>query len=231
MPDAFETASPLYAAVVGVAVLAGFAFVPTRRALESVVTLAHELGHAVTALVLGGKVTRLSVRLDASGETLTLVGGRAANLRLALFSLAGYPAPGLLGLLAAWASDSGDHRTFLLVGAVVIGLVLVLWVRNPWGLVVCAAIVVGLWLAATNAADGVTRTVTLAAAWTFTIGGLRASWSVATGRARPRTGLDDALRVAQLSRVVPRGVVTAGFVALSALCLVGTAYLLLRPAP
>ena len=229
MLDRLDTASPLYAGAVGVAVLVAFAFAPSRRAIESVVTLAHELGHAAMALVLGGKVTRLSVRLDASGETLTLVGGRAANLRLALFSLGGYPAPGVVALAAAWAASSADHRTFLLVAAVAIALALILWVRNPWGIAVCLVTVVALWLAATNGTDGVTRTVTLAGAWAFGIGGLRAAWALASGRARPRTGLDDALRVAQLSRVVPRGVVTAGFVVFSALCLAGVALLVLRP--
>jgi hypothetical protein len=211
---AIDTSSPAYAAAVGVAVVVALAFAPLRRAASSVVTLAHELGHAAVALAVGGKVTRVSVRLDASGETLTLVGGKAPNLRLALFALAGYPAPGVVGIVAAWAASTADHRTFLLVSAVIVALVLVLWVRNPWGLLVCVVTVVGLWVVAVNGGEVLARTVTIAAAWTFAIGGLQASWALASGRSRPRTGLDDALRVAQLSRVVPRGVVAAGFVML-----------------
>lgn len=225
----FDTASPLYAGAIGVAVLAAFTVAPTRRAIESLVTLAHELGHASTALVLGGKVSRVSVRLDASGETLTLVGGRAANLRLSLFALAGYPAPGVVGLLAAWAASTEDHRLFLFLAAILIAIALVLWVRNPWGLVVCGATVVGLWLAATEGPDTITRTVTIAAAWAFCLGGVRAAWASFQGRSRPRTGLDDALRVAQLSRVLPRGLISAGFVVFSVACTAGSALLLLRP--
>ena len=202
----------------------------TGRALAHVVTLVHELGHATVGLVLGGRVRRVSIALDASGETLTLVGGRLPHLRLTLFTLAGYPAPGAVGLLAAWAVSTDDHRAFLLVGAVLVAVALTLWVRNLWGIVVFVVSVAVLWLAATAGDDAITRTATIALAWLFVLGGLRSAWYLAQGRARPTTGLNDAQRVAQLTRVLPTGVVAAGFVALSSACVAGSAVLLLRPA-
>ena len=73
----------------------------TGRALAQVVTLVHELGHAAVGLLVGGRVRRVSIALDASGETLTLIGGRHPRTRLSAFTLAGYPAPPLIGLAAA----------------------------------------------------------------------------------------------------------------------------------
>lgn len=223
------TDDPVFAAVVGVAVVALLVAPVTGRALAQVVTLVHELGHAGVGLLVGGRVRRVSIALDASGETLTLIGGRYPRSRLSAFTLAGYPAPPLIGLAAAAAVASEDHRFFLLLGAVLVAVALVLWVRNPWGILVFAVTTVVLWLAATEAADALTRTVAIALAWLFSVGGLRSAWQLTHGSRPSAGGLDDAERVAQLSRVVPRIVVVAGFVLVAAAALAGVAGLLLRP--
>lgn len=223
------TDDPVFAAVLGVAVVALLVAPVTGRALAQVVTLVHELGHASVGLLVGGRVRRVSIALDASGETLTLIGGRYPRLRLSAFTLAGYPAPPLVGVAAAASVASEDHRLFLLLGAVLVAVALVLWVRNPWGLVVFAVTAVVLWLAATEAADAVTRTVAIALAWLFAVGGLRSAWQLTHGPRSGTSGLDDAERVSQLSRVVPRLVVAGAFVLVAGTALAGVALLLLRP--
>lgn len=224
-----STTGPAFAAVAGVVVVALLVTPVTGRALTQVVTLVHELGHAGVGLLVGGRVRRVSIALDASGETLTLIGGRYPRLRLSAFTLAGYPAPPLIGVIAAASVASEDHRLFLLLGAMLVAFALVLWVRNPWGVVVFAATAVVLWLAATEAPDALTRTVTIALAWLFSLGGLRSAWQLIHGP-RARSGsLDDAERAAQLSRVVPRSVVTAFFVVVAAVAVAGVGALLLRP--
>ena len=224
-----STTGPAFAAVVGVVVVALLMAPVTGRALAQVVTLVHELGHAAVGLLVGGRVRRVSISLDASGETLTLIGGRYPRTRLSAFTLAGYPAPPLIGLAAAASVASEDHRFFLLLGAVLVGTALVLWVRNPWGIVVFLVTAVVLWLAATEAADALTRTVAIALAWMFSVGGLRSAWQLTHGPRAAAGALDDAERVAQLSRVVPRIMVVAGFVVVAAAALAGVAALLLRP--
>ncbi|MCB1005040.1 MAG: M50 family metallopeptidase [Acidimicrobiales bacterium] len=223
------TDSAAHAALVGLAVLALFAAPVTGRALATVVTLVHELGHAAVGLVVGGRIRRISIALDASGETLTLLGGRAPRTRLAAFALAGYPAPSLVGLAAAASVTSEDHRLFLLLAAVLVATALVLWVRNAWGIVVFLATAAGLWAAATAGADAVTRTVAIALAWAFSLGGVRACWPLVHGPRPTASGIDDAERVAQLTKVVPRVVVVVGFVGASAAGLLATAALLLAP--
>ena len=224
-----STTSAAFAVVVGLVVLALLVAPVTSRALAQVVTLVHELGHATVGLLVGGRVRRVSIALDASGETLTLIGGRCPRLRLTAFTLAGYPAPPLIGVIAAASVASEDHRLFLLLGAVLVAVALVLWVRNPWGIVVFAVTAVVLWLAATEAADTLTRSVAMALAWLFSLGGLRSAWQLTRGPREAAGALDDAERVAQLSRVVPRIVVAAAFVVVAAFALVGVASLLLRP--
>jgi hypothetical protein len=201
----------------------------TGRILAQVVTLAHELGHAAVGLLVGGRVQRISISLDASGETLTLLGGRAPNLRLAAFTLAGYPAPCVVGLAAAAAVSTEDHRLFLLLAAVLVAAALILWVRNVWGIVVFLATAVGLWAAAALAGDALTRTVAIALAWLFSIGGLRSAWHLTGGARTSGRVLDDPERVSQLSRVLPRSVIAAGFIVVAAAALAGVAVLLLRP--
>lgn len=224
-----STADPVFAALVGVGVAALLLAPVTGRALAQVVTLVHELGHAAVGLLVGGRVRRVSIALDASGETLTLIGGRYPRTRLSAFTLAGYPAPPLIGLAAAASVASEDHRFFLLLGAVLVAVSLVLWVRNPWGIVVFVTTAVVLWLAATEAADGLTRTVAIALAWLFSLGGLRSAWQLTHGPRPTASGLDDAERVAQLSRVVPRMAVVGAFVVVAAAALAGVGALLLRP--
>ena len=223
------TTSPAFAALIGVVVLALLLAEVTGRALAQVVTLVHELGHAVVGLLVGGRVQRVSISLDASGETLTLMGGRFPRVRLTMFTLAGYPAPAVVGLGAAFAVSTEDHRLFLLLAAVLVAAALVLWVRNLWGIVVFAVTAVVLWLAATEAGDVVTRSAAIALAWLFALGGLRSAWQLTRGARTSGRVLDDAERVAQLTRVLPRGVVSAGFVAAAAACLLGVGVLLLRP--
>jgi hypothetical protein len=222
-----STTGPVYAALIGVAVLVLLLNRATSRIVGQVVTLVHELGHAAVGLLVGGRVQRISISLDASGETLTLLGGRAPKARLTAFTLAGYPAPCLVGLLAAFAVSTEDHRLFLLLSAVLVAAALALWVRNVWGVVVFAGTAVGLWLVAAEAGDAVTRTAAIALAWLFSIGGLRSAWHLTTGARTSGKVLDDAERVAQLTRVLPRPVVTTGFIAVAIACLLGVGALLL----
>ena len=224
------TDSATYAALLGVLVAVLLWAPVTGRGLAQVVTLVHELGHALVGLIVGGRVQRISLALDASGETLTLMGGTHPKARLAAFTVAGYPAPPLAGLLAAASVATDDHRLLLLLSAVLVAAALVLWVRNLWGIVVFVVVAVCLWLVATEAGDALTRSIAIASAWLFSLGGLRAAWQLTHGRAPSAAALDDAERVAQLIRVLPRGLVTLGFVVVAALCLLGTAALLLRPA-
>lgn len=106
------------------------------------ITAAHEAGHAVCALVLTGRLPRVSLKHDTSGETWWRYRRESQQLVVAM---AGYPAPALLGLLGAAALVSGNYQAwlYLLLGLACVETVLL--VRNVFGWLVMLALVGALW--------------------------------------------------------------------------------------
>ncbi|MFD2350666.1 M50 family metallopeptidase [Nonomuraea ferruginea] len=75
---------------------------------RGLITIAHEGGHAVMALLTRRKLEGIRLHSDTSGVTLTR--GRPTGPGMVLTALAGYLAPSLLGLAAAWLTDQGAHH-------------------------------------------------------------------------------------------------------------------------
>lgn len=135
------TAPPLAApgllVVLAVAAVS-IAWWPAWRALRLVVTLVHELGHAVVGVAVGRRFRGFVLRADMSGHAVTV--GPARGPGLVATTWAGYPAPGLLGALLVWVAAQGwtaPVLTALLAGL----LVALLFVRSLLtGLVVLASL-------------------------------------------------------------------------------------------
>src|SRR6186713_1295420 len=72
---------------------------------RGLITIAHEGGHALMALVTRRKLEGIRLHSDTSGVTLTR--GRPTGPGMVLTSLAGYLAPSLLGLAAALLTEQG----------------------------------------------------------------------------------------------------------------------------
>lgn len=70
-----------------------------------VVTLVHELGHAVVGVLVGRSFTGFVLRGDMSGHAVTRGPVRGAG-RVAS-TWAGYPAPAIVGALLVWAAGRG----------------------------------------------------------------------------------------------------------------------------
>ena len=100
---------------------------PAWRLLRLVVTLVHELGHALVGVACGRRFTGFVLRSDMSGHAVTV--GPARGFGVLATTWAGYPAPALLGALLVmiavrgWASPV---LTVLLAGL----LVALLFVRS-----------------------------------------------------------------------------------------------------
>lgn len=88
------------------------------------VTLVHELGHAMTGVLLGRTFTGFVLRADMSGHAITKGPGRGAGLVLTTW--AGYPAPAVLGALLIWAGTRGWSAPVLTAVLVVL---LLSWIR------------------------------------------------------------------------------------------------------
>lgn len=91
-------------AVVGAGLLA-VAVPPVWRALRVVVTLVHELGHALVGVAVGRRFTGFVLRGDMSGHAVTSGPPRGAGRVLTTW--AGYPAPAVVGAALAWLGAAG----------------------------------------------------------------------------------------------------------------------------
>jgi hypothetical protein len=125
-------------ALVPVLVLAGVALLLAQaRVVRQAVTVVHEAGHALVAVLVGRRVSGIRLHADASG--LTLSRGRPRGAGMVATLLAGYPAPTVLGVLGAVVLAQG-YAVGLLWAFALGTAVLVLAVRNLYGLLVLLAL-------------------------------------------------------------------------------------------
>jgi len=180
------------------------------RVARGVVTIAHEGGHALVAVLSGRGLTGIRLHADTSGVTGST--GRAGGLGLVLTFVAGYPAPAALGLAGALlvATDRSAASLWLVVVLLVATLV---QVRNAYGVlsVLATGAVVG---AVAWWGDAVLQGAFAAAlSWFLLFGALRSVREQQRGRRRgvPRLGDEsDADALARLTRI-PSGMWAAVF--------------------
>lgn len=157
----------------------------TWRLLRFAVTIAHEGGHAVAAVLVRRELAGIRLHSDSSGVTLSR--GRPDGPGMVFTALAGYPAPSLLGV--GFAALVGiDRIAVLLWLAVALLLALLTQIRNAVGLVT----VVGAGAAAVAAivwgTPQVAYGVACAATWLLLVGGLRAVIELQRSRRRQGSG-------------------------------------------
>lgn len=192
---------------------------PVWQAVRVVVTLVHELGHALVGIAVGRRFTGFVVRGDLSGHAVTVGPSRGAGRVVTTW--AGYPAPAVLGALMVWAAGRGWSAPMVSAGLVVLVIAL-LRVRSA-----LTAVVMLLVLAA-NAAlwwwrdDQLQATVLVALGVVLVVGAWR--HLVAVAGSRDRTS--DPAVLATLTRV-PRLLWTASFALVCAGATVGAARILL----
>ncbi|GLW56267.1 M50 family metallopeptidase [Kitasatospora phosalacinea] len=105
---------------------------------RTVVTIAHEGGHGLTALLTRRRLSGIRLHSDTSG--LTVSSGRPTGPGMVLTAAAGYPAPSLLGLGGAALLAAGRITALLWIGIALLAAML-LTLRNLFG--VAAVLVTG----------------------------------------------------------------------------------------
>lgn len=115
---------------------------PFWRLVRTVVTVVHELGHALVGLLCGRKFTGLVINSDMSGHTVT--SGRARGLGLILTTAAGYPMPLLVGAGVCAAALTGRAGLVLLIALVLVLFALVR-ARSLFTVVSLLAVFAGCW--------------------------------------------------------------------------------------
>ncbi len=116
--------------VTGVVALVVVTFGELWRPARNVITIVHEAGHALVAVLVGRRLSGIRLHSDTSGLTLTK--GRPYGPGMVSTALAGYVAPSLLGLAFAGLVGAAQTATVLVICAVLLLGVLVM-VRNVYG--------------------------------------------------------------------------------------------------
>ena len=212
---------PSHLLILGTGLLAA-GLVASRRAwpvARTVVTIAHEGGHALAAVATGRRLHGVRVLHTSAGVTVTA--GRPSGPGIILTALAGYVAAPLLGLGGAALLASGHLLGVLLLGlAGLAGLAFV--IRNAFGvlavLAAAAAIVAVLWQRSALLAALLGYAMT----WLLLFGGVRPVLELSRDRRRRRGPSNDADQLARLTGL-PGGLWTGlfGLVAVGALALGG----------
>jgi hypothetical protein len=103
------------------------------RLTRHLVTISHEGGHALVAVLTGRRLTGIRLHADTSGVTLSR--GRPAGPGMVAMLAAGYLAPAVAGLGAALLLASGRSLALLWLAVGWLSLML-LQIRNAYGLLV-----------------------------------------------------------------------------------------------
>ncbi|WP_392508388.1 M50 family metallopeptidase [Naumannella halotolerans] len=189
------------------------------RLVRILTTVVHEAGHAVVAMLVGRRLQGIRLHSDTSG--LTVSKGRPRGPGMIATLLAGYPAPAIFGLVAAWVLSQG-YAVALLWGSLLVLALMVLWIRNFYGLLVIAVLGVGIGLASWYLQPADQSLIAFMLTWLLLLSAPRASMELLR---RPSAN-SDAGQLARLTRV-PAGVWSTVFVGIGLFALVvGTAMLL-----
>ncbi|HWD02841.1 MAG TPA: M50 family metallopeptidase [Amycolatopsis sp.] len=209
----------------GVALLIMLAGGTPWRFARNVITIVHEAGHALAALLVGRRLRSIKLHSDTSGVTVSR--GKPEGPGMAFTALAGYVAPSVLGLL--FASLVGqDLITAVLVLAAVMLLGVLIMVRNAYGVFTVVASAVVLGLVALVAPQVVQAPFVYLLTWFLLFGGVRPVVELQVKRHRGQARDSDADQLGRLTAVPPvLWVLVFGVLTLS--CLVAGAVWLLQP--
>lgn len=118
------------ALLTALAALAAVVHGPTWRLARNVVTIAHEGGHALAALLTGRKLDGIKLHSDTSGVTVSR--GKPHGPGMVFTAMAGYVTPPLLGMVFA-ALLSWGRITLMLWGALALLAGMLVMIRNVFG--------------------------------------------------------------------------------------------------
>ncbi|MEV0976039.1 M50 family metallopeptidase [Streptomyces sp. NPDC049915] len=187
------------------------------RISRNAITIAHEGGHGLVALLTGRQLTGIRLHSDTSG--LTVSRGKPYGLGMILTAAAGYTAPPLLGLGGAALLATGRITLLLWVATALLVAMLVM-IRNAYGaltvLLTGGTFVLVSWLAGPQVQAAFAYVVV----WFLLLGGVRPAFELQAKRARAGAGDSDADQLHRLTHA-PAGLWLFLFHAVSLCSLIG----------
>ncbi|MEU0874556.1 M50 family metallopeptidase [Nocardia brasiliensis] len=156
-------------------------YTPLWRFTRNIVTIAHEGGHALVALLTGRKLNSIRLHSDTSG--LTVSSGKPYGLGMILTTMAGYPAPPLLGL--GFAALLGASRiTLMLWTAIVLLAGVLIMTRNVYGMLTVFAVGATVFAVSWFGTDTLQAGFAYLGAWFLLFAGARPVLELQRGRSR-----------------------------------------------
>lgn len=205
------------------AVLAVVAYPTSWHVSRGLITIAHEGGHALAALLSRRKLGGIRLHSDTSGVTLTK--GKPTGPGMIFTAAAGYVAPSLLGLGGALLASAGYIRV-LLWGTLVLLAGMLLLIRNVYGALSLLVVGGALFALSWFTPDEVQGVVAYLGVWFLLLGGIRPIFELQSKRRRGAAGNSDADQLARLTHI-PGTAWVAFFLLVSAAALAYGTYLLL----
>ena len=143
---------------------------PVWRLTRNVVTIAHEGGHGLVALLTGRRLSGIRLHSDTSG--LTVSSGKSTGPGMVLTAAAGYTAPSLLGLGGAALLAAG-HITALLWISIVLLACLLIMIRNAFGLLSVVVTGAAFFLVSWYGSSELQAAFAYLGVWFLLLGGVR----------------------------------------------------------
>jgi hypothetical protein len=187
------------------------------RIARNAITIAHEGGHGLVALLTGRTLTGIRLHSDTSG--LTVSRGKPHGIGMILTAAAGYTAPPLLGLGGAALLAAG-HITLLLWVATALLVAMLVMIRNAYGALTVVLTGGAFLLVSWLAGPQVQAAFAYAVVWFLLVGGVRPAFELQAKRMRGGAGDSDADQLSRLTHV-PAGLWLFLFHAVSLCSLIG----------
>lgn len=179
------------------------------------ITVAHEGGHAIVALLCGRRLNAIKLHTDTSG--LTVSSGKPHGLGMILTLCAGYTAPAVIATGLAYLVSKG----YIFLGIVSLGLMLAamfLMIRNLWGFIVVAPLVIVFYfLTQLTWTEGQNLALTFVV-WFLAVGAFRPIIELLQHNRRPGYEDSDASQLQRLTKLIPAEVWILFFLIVAAAC-------------
>ncbi|MER5433071.1 M50 family metallopeptidase [Streptomyces sp. NPDC002588] len=171
---------------------------PLWRISRNAITIAHEGGHGLVALLTGRRLTGIRLHSDTSG--LTVSRGKPHGIGMILTAAAGYTAPPLLGLGGAALLGAG-RITLLLWLATALLVAMLVMIRNAYGALTVVLTGGTFLLVSWLAGPQVQAAFAYAVVWFLLLGGVRPAFELQMKRRRGGAGESDADQLSRLTHV------------------------------
>nr|WP_042182978.1 M50 family metallopeptidase [Kibdelosporangium sp. MJ126-NF4]CEL15267.1 FIG00761799: membrane protein [Kibdelosporangium sp. MJ126-NF4]CTQ95692.1 FIG00761799: membrane protein [Kibdelosporangium sp. MJ126-NF4] len=166
------------------------------RLARNIITIVHEAGHALAAVLVGRRLRGIRLHSDTSGVTVSR--GRPTGPGMVLTAFAGYVAPSLIGIGLAALMIAGKITMLLWVMTALMLAVLVM-IRNVYGalsVVLTGALLVTVSLVTS---PEVQAAFACLVTWFLLFGGVRPVWELQAKRSRRQARDSDADQLARLT--------------------------------